>query len=289
MLNWKQAGIAGLALCAAAPAVADPAPGEVLAQAGGLSYTRANLADVLAIDTGVLESPLSEAERARIQQIVLESFREAPDKVAKSFAAIHNNAELYRHGSAMEQALAREAHWEAVLKAAPTDRIVAQWLDVMRQHGTVVVEGDGMVVTKPELQAMFASEDLVAEVAGQPKPASAERDALTAGLPERFATLKPEEKARYAHAERRHAALLQNILAYSDLRAKAVTLIKTAVHKPEDVAPEARALEDDGMRFAEAIARFGQQQAAIAGLDYKTKTTAEGINFASRKFLGQGR
>ncbi len=282
MLKWQAAGIAGLALCAAAPAAAD----EVLAQAGGLSYTKANLADVLAIDAGVLESPLSEAERARIQAIVLEGFKEAPDKVAKSFAAVHNNAELYRHGSAMDQALAREAHWEAVLKAAPNDRIVAQWLDVMRQHGTVVVEGDGMVVTKPELQAMFATEDLVAEVAGQPKPA--DHDAITAGLPERFAALKPEEKARFAHAERRHAALLQNILAYTDLRAKAVTLIKGAVHKPEDVAPEARSLEDDGMRFAEEIARFSQQQAAIAGLDVKTKTTAEGINFASRKFLGQG-
>ena len=287
MLNWKLAGIAGLALSAAA--AADPAPSEVLAQAGGLSYTGANLADVLAIDAGVLESPLSDVERIRVQQIVVEGFKEAPDKVAKSFAAIHNNAELYRHGSAMEQALAREGHWEAVLKAAPTDRIVAQWLEIMRHHGTVVVEGDGMVVTKPELQAMFASEDLVAEVAGQPKPAAAERDALTASLPERFAALKPEEKARYAHAERRRAALLQNILAYSDLRAKAVTLIKTAVHKPEDVAPEARSLEDDGMRFAEEIARFSQQQAAIGGLDYKTKTTAEGINFASRKFLGQGR
>ena len=285
MLSWKAAGLAGLALCAAAPAAAD----EVLAQASGLSYTGANLADVLAIDAGVLESPLSDAERIRVQQIVVEGFKEAPDKVAKSFAAIHNNAELYRHGSAMEQALAREGHWEAVLKAAPTDRIVAQWLEIMRHHGTVVVEGDGMVVTKPELQAMFASEDLVAEVAGQPKPAAAERDALTASLPERFAALKPEEKARYAHAERRRAALLQNILAYSDLRAKAVTLIKTAVHKPEDVAPEARSLEDDGMRFAEEIARFSQQQAAIGGLDYKTKTTAEGINFASRKFLGQGR
>src|SRR6202012_3269250 len=196
MLSWKAAGLAGLALCAAAPAGAD----EVLAQAGGVSYTKANLADVLAIDAGVLESPLSAAEQARIQAIVLDGFKEAPDKVAKSFAAVHNNAELYRHGSAMEQALAREAHWEAVLKAAPNDRIVAQWLDVMRQHGTVVVEGDGLAVTKPELQAMFATEDLVAEVAGQPKPA--DRDALIAGLPERFAALKPEEKARFAHAER---------------------------------------------------------------------------------------
>jgi hypothetical protein len=288
MLNWQRAGIAGLALCTVAPAAADPAPDAVLAQAGGFTYTGANLADALAIDAGVLETPLSEAERTRIQEIVVHGFKEAPDKVAKAFPAIHRNAELYRHGSAMEQALAREAHWEAVLKAAPTDRIVAQWLDVMRQHGTVVAEGDGMVVTKPELQAMFASDDIVAEVAGQPKPADSDHDALAAGLPDRFAAMKPEEKARYAHAERRHAALLQNILAYSDLRAKAVTLIKASVHKPEDVAPEARALEDDGMRFAEEIARFNQQQAAIAGLDYKTKTTAEGINFASRKFLGQG-
>jgi hypothetical protein len=288
MLNWQRAGIAGLALCAVAPAAADPAPDAVLAQAGGFTYTGANLADVLAIDAGVLETPLSEAERARIQEIIIDGFKEAPDKVAKAFPAIHRNAELYRHGSLMEQSVAREAHWEAVLKAAPTDRIVAQWLDIMRHHGTVVVEGDGLVVTKPELQAMFASDDLVAEVAGQPKPAESEHAALAAGLPDRFAAMNPEEKTRYAHAERRRAALLQNILAYSDLRAKAVTLIKGAVHKPEDVAPEARSLEDDGMRFAEEIARFSQQQAAIAGLDYKTKTTAEGINFASRKFLGQG-
>ena len=274
----------GLALCAIAPTAA----AEVLAQAGGYSYTDANLADVLAIDTGVLESPLSDAERSRIQQIILDGFREAPDKVAKSFAAVHRNAELYRHGPLYEQATAREAHWEAVLKAAPTDRLVAQWLAIMRQHGTVVVEGDGLVVTRPELDAMVASDDLVAEIAGQPKTSAAERAKLAADLPQRFAAMPPEEEARYAHAERRHAALLQDILADAALRAKAVTLIKGAVHGPDDVAPEARSLEDDGMRFAEMIDHFTAQQAAISGLDFKTKSTINGINFASRKFLGQG-
>jgi hypothetical protein len=284
MLNWKWAGLAGLALCAAAPP-----PTEVLMQAGGFTYTRANLDDVLAIDAGVLETPLSDDERTRIQQIVLEGFREAPEKIVKSFAAVHRNAELYRNGPPIEKATAREAHWEAVLKAAPSDRIVAQWLDVMHHHGTIVAEGDGLVVTKPELQAMFASEDLVAEVAGQPKPSQADRDAEIAALPARFAALPLPEKARYAHAERRRAALLVHILAYSDLRAKAVTLIKDKVHAPGDVTPEARALEDDGMRFAAAIDRFGQNMAAIGGVGYQGQTNAEGINFASRKFLGQGR
>jgi len=173
------------------------------------------------------------------------------------------------------------------VKAAPSDRFLAQWLGLMRHHTPVLAEGDGMVVTGPELAAMFATEDDVADIGGQPRRAAAERAALAQSLAARFAGMPAAEKAQYAHAERRRAALQANIFAYDDLRAKAVGLIKAAVHKPEDVPPEARKLEADGMQFVEAFQRFAGQQAQAMQMMGKLNSV-EGINFASRKFLGQG-
>jgi hypothetical protein len=279
---------AAAALLIAAPASADPAPGEVLARAGGLAYTTANLSDVLALDEGVLESPLSGEERAAVQDILVAEFQAKPAEIAKFAPVLHQNAELFRHGRVYEQAVARESYWESVLKQAPTDRFIAAWLEIMRRHAPILAEGGGMVVTQPELAAMFATEDVVAEMAGQPRRSAADRKALAEALAAHFAAMPAAEKATYAHAERRRAALLGNILAYSDLRAKAVGLVKAAVHGPEDVPPEARSLENDGMQFAEIGERFTAQQVqVIQGIG--KLNSVEGINSATRQFWGQGR
>ena len=279
---------AAAALLIAVPASADPAPGDVLARAGGFTYTAGHLADVLAVDEGVLESPLGAEERATVQDILIAEFQANPAQSAKFGPVMHTNAELFRHGPAYDQAVAREAYWEAVLKQAPSDRFIAAWLDIMRKHAPILAEGDGMVVTRPELAAMLATDDDIAEMAGQPRRSAAERQAFAAALTTRFAALPAEEKATYAHAERRRAALLGNILAYSDLRAKAVGLVKAAVHGPEDVPPEARRLENEGMKFAEVGERFAAQQGQVMQGMGKLNSV-EGINSATRQFWGQGR
>ena len=222
-----------------------------------------------------------------MRAIAIAQFNADPEKVTKGFAGMHNVAVIFASASLVEKTSERERLWEGVIKTAPTDRFAADSLALMRHHGTVLAEGDGLVVTKPELEAMFTSEDLVAEVAGQPHPSAQDRAQIASSLGGRFAALSPEEKDHYAHAELRWAALRQHILSDPALRAKAVALIKNAVHKPEDVAPEARMLEGEGMKFVAMMNRFTSQAAQISGLESQ-QMNVEGINFASRKFLGMG-
>ena len=277
---------APLALLAAQHAAADPTAGTI-AQSGRFTYTAVSFNDTIAVYEGLLESQLSAEERDQLRAIAIAQFNADPEKVTKGFAGMHNVAVIFASASLVEKTSERERLWEGVIKTAPTDRFAADSLALMRHHGTVLAEGDGLVVTKPELEAMFTSEDLVAEVAGQPHPSAQDRAQIASSLGGRFAALSPEEKDHYAHAELRWAALRQHILSDPALRAKAVALIKNAVHKPEDVAPEARMLEGEGMKFVAMMNRFTSQAAQISGLESQ-QMNVEGINFASRKFLGMG-
>jgi hypothetical protein len=151
----------------------------------------------------------------------------------------------------------------------------------------MIVTANGLVVTSHEVDAMFASSDLIAEIAGQPKSTAEQRAAFTKSLPARFPQMSATEQEQIAHAERRAIAARGTIFAYTDLRAKAATQIHANVHGADDVPKEARRLEDWGMKFVDTLHTFAQRQAAISGEQAKLNSV-RGINFATRKFMGQG-
>ena len=115
------------------------------------------------------------------------------------------------------------------------------------------------------------------------------RAAFAQALPARFASMSPQERQQLAFADQRWVALQSPILNHTDLRAKAVSLVKQNVHGPADVATEARSLENDGLEFHAGMQKFAEHMAQIGNLGYQGKTQADGINFATRKFMGQGR
>ncbi|HXB26035.1 MAG TPA: hypothetical protein VNV25_14985 [Gemmatimonadaceae bacterium] len=237
-----------------------------LLQSGKYAYTQESLDDVIDIDAGVLVSPLSADEQAQIRSIVLDEFKNDPAKIAKVLPQVHRVAEVFRSGAAMDRAFMRESDWELSIKLAPTDPFVARWLALAKRHAPLVAQSDSFVVTQRAIDAFFLSSDCVAALAGQPRSTS---------------------ESHLAHAERRWLAT-QFLYGYTDLRATALEEIKQKVHAPADVQPEARTLENAGMQFINTMNTYMSHFAAIGGLSYKGQTTAQGINFATRKFMGQG-
>jgi hypothetical protein len=177
------------------------------------------------------------------------------------------------------------SHWIG----AASDPATAVWLAMVKRHSPSIVVSGNLVVTHRQLDAMFASDDWVAQAAGLPTSTPATRAAYAAALPAKFAAMPLVEKQRFALADQRWAALLSPILDHSDLRAKAVSIVHQNVHGPADVATQARSLENDGIEFHVEIAQFMQHMAQVSGVGYQGTTNANAINFASRKFLGEGR
>jgi hypothetical protein len=273
-----------LILLLAAAATTDQA---VIAKSGKYVYTETSLQDIYTVDAGVLESPLTSAEQAQIRALVIDEFNRDPAKIASALPRLHNVAIMFRSGQLYDRAVVREKDWEITLQKAPTDPIASRSLEIMRKHTPIVASANGLVVTSHEIDALFVSSDIIAQVAGQPKSTLEQRAAFARSLPGRFAQMSPTEQDQVAHAERRLLALRGTLYAYTDLRAKAEAQIHTNVHGPEDVPKEARRLEDWGVKFADTLHTYAQREAAISGEEAKLNSV-RGINFATRKFMGQG-
>ena len=281
--------IAVFSLAAALAAeAATPENQTVIARSGRYVYTEASLQDILEVDAGVLESPLTPAEQAQIRALVIDEFNRDPAKIVSVLPTLHNVAIMFRTGRPYDRAVAREKDWEVTLQKAPSDPIAARSLEIMRKHTPIIASANGMVVTSHEIDALFASSDLIAAIAGQPKSTPEQRAAFAKTLPGRFPQLAPTEQEQIAHAERRASAVRGTIFAYTDLRAKAATQIRANVKATDDVPKEARRLEDWGMKFEDAMHTFAQRQAAIGGEQSKLNSVRD-INFATRQFMGQGR
>jgi hypothetical protein len=258
-----------------------------LAQTGQYAYTQESLDDVIDIDAGVLGGPLSADEQTQLRSIVLDEFKNDPAKIAKILPQTHRVAEVFRGGPAMDRAFMRELDWELSIKLAPKDPFVARWLALAERHAPLVAHSDSFVVTPRALDAFFASSDCVAALAGQPRSTPESRAAYARTLPATFPRMTLVEQEQLAHAERRWLAT-QFLYGYTDLRATALKEIKQNVHSPADAPREARSLENTGMKFITTMNTYMSHFAAIGGLAYKGQTTAQGINFATRKFMGQG-
>ena len=265
-----------------------PQAQPVLARSGRYAYPESSLRDVLAIDAAILESPLSDAEQAQVRALVIDEFNRDPAKIVAVIPAAHRMAGLFHDGAGYDIASTREKYWESTLKLAQSDALAARWLEIMKRHIPIIVAANGYVVTMHQVNALFASSDYIAGIAGQPKSTPEQRAAFARSLPGRFTQMSPVEQEQIAHAESRLVASQVNIFKYNDLHAKAATQIHANVHGPDDVPKEARRLEDWGIKFQNVYQTFATRQQAINGEQAKLDSVKQ-INMATRQFMGQGR
>jgi hypothetical protein len=125
------------------------------------------------------------------------------------------------------------------------------WTDLVRLHNPVIAQSGGLVVTRLQLNGLFADNDWVAKTAQLPVSTEASRAAFIRELPGKFAAMPQDEKVRLARADVR----------WFDLH--------------------------EGVRFNNEMAQFSRNMGAISGLDFQTKSNANNLNFADRKFWGK--
>ena len=270
---------------------APPDAQQVVAKFGTCSITGQDVEDILVLDRSVLEVPLSAAEEQQGRQNIIAQFQKHPETFTKALASERRIANDLRRASENERKAVALLLWCQWLSAEGSDPSMAWWAAMMKRHNPAIVANDGFSVNQRQVDAVFADNDWVAQTAGLPASTPESRAAFVRALPAKFPTMSKVEKDQLAQADGRWYALLNPILTLSDLRAKAVSLVKQSVHGPADVPIEARRLEDDGVEFNAELIRFSHQF-SLQGMQVIKMVgklnSVEGINLATRKFMGQG-
>jgi hypothetical protein len=248
------------------PALAQTNDNEILARTPFCVVTAGDVQDILAMDGAVLETPLTHSEVDAGRARILSQFRSNPEGACKGLPLAHKAAGIVRHGSLTERTELGAELWAGWLLNAAHDKTTAEWVAIVIQHNPPIVTGDGLTVSRLQLNAMFASNDWVAHTANLPVSTAESRKAVIRDLRSKFAALPPAQKEWYTQADLRWFALQTRILHYSDLRTKAVSIVRGNVHSAGDVANEARSLEDEGLKFLAVMAKYRDRAARIAGL-----------------------
>jgi hypothetical protein len=253
MFHFKRL-LCGIGLCVLiSPAVAHSMgqanETQVVAQAGSYKMTAQDLSDILALDSLVLQTPLSSAEQQEVRQILLAQFQKNPAALSAASDKMRRLAEVARHGSLYERSELGSYLWCTWSNSASGNPLTARWVAIIKAHNPAVVSDGQYAITQLQLNALFSSNDWVAGVAGQPLSTPESRAKFVQQVQAQFASMPQQAKENLAHADQRWAAFQGFILNDSGLHEKAVSLVHQNVHGPADVAKEARTLENSGVQF----------------------------------------
>ena len=217
------------------------------AGAAGSPLTMQGFDDIAVIDASVLETPLDANEQAEGRDTITTQYRQNPKGFLQGLEVEHKLAQVLLHGSATEQMQARTIAWLGWLGAKQSSPLAARWVATVQRHNSPVAAMGQLVVTNRQLDALFVSNDWVAQAANLPLSTEESRAAFTRELPARFAAMTQAERLQLALADLRWDAL-RGVLGFG-LQAKAVEIVHQNVHGSRDVAMGARHLENAALQF----------------------------------------
>jgi hypothetical protein len=254
----------------------------------GSPLTMQDFEEIAVIDASVLDTPLDANEQAEGRDSIATQYRQNPKAFVKSLEIEHKLADVLLHGSATEQLQARTIAWLGWLGAAQSSPLAARWVATVKRHNLPIVSTSGVAVTNRQIDAMFVSNDWVAQAATLPLSTQDSRAAFRRDLPARFPAMTQAEQLQLALADVRWAAL-RGVIGFG-LQTKAVDMVHQNVHGPKDVAMGARHLENAAIEFDQGMAQFNKQMAAqtIAIMGGVAQgAVAESMNMAQDRFEGK--
>ena len=287
--------IAGLTLacCLWRAAMADqpPAPGSaapvsVLAEAGGHNLTSQNVGDLLAMYSWLLEAPLTPTETTRVTSILIGEFNANPDKAAANYAGIHQKLAQLEAQDPVLQCRTRADAWKALAKAAPTNPSLAAVLKALSDNSSLLLVTPTGVVTQPQIDALIASDDLVAQIAGLPPTTPAARAELTRELVAKFPSFDEQGDPYEAvtDAEERSLSLRLWMESSPGNKATVLGIIKAKVHSEADVPPVTHLLENTALMMTR-MSRFAVQQKIIEGVVATNEAQLDAIRAAGEHYM----
>jgi hypothetical protein len=168
------------------------------AGAAGSPLTMQASDDIAVIDASVLETPLDANEQAEGRDTIATQFRQNPKGFLQGLEVEHKLAQVLLHGSATEQMQARTIAWLGWLGAKQSSPQAARWVATVQRHNSPVAAMGGLTVTNRQLDALFVSNDWVAQAANLSLSTEESRAAFARGLPARFAAMTQAERLQLA-------------------------------------------------------------------------------------------
>lgn len=234
----------------------------------------------------MLESPLSAEERASLRSLLIDEFKASPTKVAKNYAAIHEQLPQILHADPTQQARRRAEIWKNLIKVAPSDPAAGAVLQILSKNPSVLLVTDKGVVTQYEIDALIASDDNVAAAAGLANTSPAERARITREILADFPgfTEKEDRYEAVADAEERCLSLRAFVESSPENRATVIADIKAKVHEASAIPREARALENNALLLTR-MGRYVLQQKIISGVVQMYRGQIDAIRQAGDQFM----
>jgi hypothetical protein len=230
---------------------------QVGAGTPGSPVTPQDFEDIAAIDASVLETPLDATEQDAARDTLVSQYRRSPQAFTKGVKIEHQLAQILLHGSPSEQMQARTIAWLGWIEAAPGNPLTTRWVATVRRHDVPVVSANVVIVTNRQIDALFVSNDWVANAANLPPSTAESRAAFTESLPGRFGSMSQAERQQIALADLRWDAL-RGVLQFG-LQEKAVSIARMNVHGSSDVDAGARHLEDAALEFDRGVQQLNKQ------------------------------
>ncbi len=253
----------------------------------GSPLTVQDIEEIAVIDASVLDTPLDANEQAEGRDTIATQYRQNPTAFVKSLEIEHKLAGVLLHGSPAEQLQARTIAWLGWLGAAQSSPLATRWVATVKRHNLTIATANGVAVTNRQLDAMFVSNDWVAQAANLPLSTEQSRAAFRRELPARFPATQAKQ-LQLALADVRWDAL-RGVIGFG-LQATAVEIVHQNVHSSRDVPMGARHLENAAIQFDQGLAEFNKQMAArtiaiMGGVGQGA--VAESMNMAQDRFEGK--
>jgi hypothetical protein len=165
----------GAAACVTSIAQAPTPAAQAVARAGDNILTTQDLDDLRLIDNCVLDTPLSTAEQEEARQNILHQFQNDPAAFTKNQKTVHQLADMVRRGSLAQRTEIAMRLWARWSDRAQSDPTVKWWVEMVRRHNPPIAQSGNLVVTRLQLNGLFADDDWVAAAAGLPVSTEASR------------------------------------------------------------------------------------------------------------------
>jgi hypothetical protein len=243
----------------------------IIGRAGNYQLTEQMLQQAFLYEQIQAGAAFSPPDAAALRADLIATFQREPAKQTQQYEAV---AKFLRannlRNSYVDYAVMRYKQWYALgrdqqafrdFRNSPFGRMVLK-------YNPVLVNSDGMIVTQRDVDWQFASDALVAEIAGVAPPTQADKDQFVRSLPSHFASM-PKEQQEYLRASQvRLANIHMDIDGTIKTRAAVEADIRQNVHSPADVSREARQIENDSqygakyyqLNHAEMTSAFFQAQ-----------------------------
>jgi hypothetical protein len=245
-------------VAATTPNITAAAPQTVVATSGSHQLTEGMLEDAIYFGQFLSGRRFTIPDAVAMREGLISTFRMQAAKEVAGYQALAQFVPALRNArSSLVVAKAREATWAAFGKSPggfgefqndPAGKIILK-------YNPVVVSTGDVIITRLSVESLFASNALVAKIAGVAPPSQSEIDECLGLLPAQFASLTKEQQEFFRQAESR-LARFQEMHASHFIGPSVVAEIKKTVRSPKDVPDRARALENTAFKYEAAVNRI---------------------------------